>query len=239
MEEQFIDFLYWLGGYRKPSLLGDSSDNTRTVKYGKVPQRQLNEDDEIDLSGGVETSQGRHGSCACTTLAGGLCQDDVIRQMHDNSIWIKWLKAWNAMISMGIAHDKKGSYLDDNLWYAQEIGYEDNRGYIWKADIIEKIEKKDCEKFIRMGYQVYTGSLCGYPFCNKNWFFNVGQRKFGHAFRKIGLTAWQKLKVCLNETTWKNYGFKRESQFFSYFENDRKLMSCYVMTWKRYEINEQ
>jgi len=236
MKDQIIEIIYWLFGYRKPSLLGDSSDNTRTVNYGTVPRKQLNERDEIDLSGGVESNQGRHGSCACTTLS-SIGNDDAIRQTRKKTLEFNWLKAWNSMISMGIADDKKGSYLDDNLWYAQSIGYEDNKGNVWKADLIEKIDKRDCEKFIRMGYQVYTGSLCGYPFCNSHWFFNVGQIKFGHAFRKIGLTMWNKLKICLNETTWLNYGFKKESQFFSYFENDNKLMSCYCMTWKKYKLN--
>jgi len=235
MKDSFIEFWYLIRGYRKPSLLGDETENTRTVKFGTVPIKPLNQNDQIDLSAGVEASQGRHGSCGCTTLAGGICQDNAIQKTRDKNLEVDWLKAWNSMISMGIAHDKRGSHLRDNLWYAQAIGYEDNKGGTWKADIIEKISRSDCEKYIRMGYQIYTGSHCGYPFCDKNWFFNVGKRDFGHCFRKIGLTLWQKLKVCLNETTWKNYGFKRESQFFSFFENDDKLMSCYVMTWKRYE----
>ena len=226
------EFFMELKGYRKAVLLGDYTNNTKTVEFGIVPINKINDKDQIDLSGGVESDQGRHGSCACTTLA-TICQDWAIADTRDKTLETDWLTAWNKMISIGLADDKKGSYLEDNIWYAQEIGYEDNKGNTWKIDVVEKIEKQDCEKYIRMGYQVYTGSYCGYPFCDKNWFFNVGKRDFGHSFRKIGLTLWQKAKVCLNETTWKNYGLKRESQFFSIFGDDRKLMSCYVFTFKK------
>ena len=224
--------IYWLLGYRKRSLLGDVSPRDISPVFSKVPVKTLNDKDEIDLSGGHEINQGRVGACACCTLC-SIVQDIIIRDTRDKTIEIDWDLAWDTMKIMGIASDDKGSYLEDNLWYGQNIGYKDNKGKTWKLDKIEKISRNDMEKYIRMGYQIYTGAMVDSPMCTRDWVFRTGGRKYGHAFRLIGVSIWQKVKRFLAETTWKNYAHKRESQFFVNKEDVNRLFTCCVVTIKK------
>ena len=221
------ELVYKLMGYRKKSLLGDIG--RRLPGFYNVPRKEINIDDEIDLSGGVEINQGKIGSCACCTLC-AILQDYIIRETKDKTIEVDWQTMWNDMKSLGLADDRKGSYLEDNLWYAQKYGLPDSKGNFWKIDKLERISRNDIAKYVRMGYQVYTGAGVGSPMCDKNWYFKIGQRKYYHAFRVVGIREKMSL---LFETTWLNYGYKRESQFFGHLNDTNSFMSPYVMTWKK------
>jgi len=219
--------LYTIFGYRKRSLLGDKAPGTKKVIFGKVPIRDMRDGSDIDLSGSHEVNQGKVGACACATLA-GLVQDAAVQITRDKTLEINWKEAWEIMKKMGLADDKKGSYLSDNLWFFQNIGFKDNKGNIWKPDKIQKISRSKIVEYIRMGYQVYTGANVGRPMCTRDWVFRTGYRKYGHSFRCIGLRNG----YILEETTWLNYGLKKESQFF-YDKNEvRRLFTPYVMTVK-------
>jgi len=234
VEEYFREFF----GYRKKpkvdKLTADVSIVGEVV-FSDVPKRAVNKKDEIDLSGSSEVDQGRVGSCACATLC-AIVQDNAVVITKNKNLEINWKKAWEHMKRLGIADDNEGSSLLDNIWYGQWVGYEDNFGNIWKLDKVQPISRSECIDYMRMKYQVYTGSAVGSPMCDKLFNFIFGGRKFGHAFRIMGLTIKNGIKKILSETTWKNYGYKKESQFFIDPEKTNRLFSCYVMTIKKYSI---
>jgi len=225
------EFIYGIMGDRGQSLTGDQGEHLG--KYGKVPLTNFNSDDEIDLSGSPEVDQGRVGSCACSTLA-SIIQDAAVRQTKNNLIEIKWKPVWEDMKRMGLADDKNGSSLTDNLWYGQKYGFKDQYGNTWRIGTIEPILRGESEKYIRYGYQIYTGMRVNSPMCDKEWNLLFGKPSCGHCFRAIGIKGFVsngiKIIKTLLETTWKDYGYKRESQFFTEFKNFSKFMSCYVMT---------
>jgi len=230
MKEAF----YRLAGYRKPGVIEVGQvGGVRDVVFGEVPRREERWDRFIDLSANYIKTQGRVSSCACATMC-GMMEDILISKEKNKLIEIMWQPMWDEMKAMGIASDETGSALLDNIWYAKERGVYDNRAIRWKIDIVEKIPRADCEKFIRMGYQVFTGAMCGRPLCDKNWVFRLFQRVFGHGFRLCGLDFNQSFgNMLLAETTWKYFGLRKMSQFFYPVNATKKLMSCYVFTIKR------
>lgn len=229
--ESVSEFFYDILGFRKPGIAVGAI--RKTVKYGKVPRKPLRDNDWIDNSPNYHKDQGRVGSCACVTMC-AQAEDIIINETRDRLSEIPWKPVWEQLKALNLASDKGGSHLLDNLWFGQTHGFLDLRGQRWKIDIIEKIDRSEIEKFIRMGYEVYTGAMCGYPMCDKNWLFRVGHRKFGHGFRKVGLNFRDKLnKRFLDETTWKRYGLKKSSQFYYPESETRRLMSCYVFTLKK------
>ena len=226
-----IETFYRIFGYRKESLLGDSNSLEKSLTYKKVRTRKERTNEYIDLSGSHEICQGRIGACGCATLA-GICQDEIVKITKDKNIEVNWKKAWQEMKTLGIADDSKGSYLSDNLWYGVNVGFEDNRGLRWKITAIEKISRIEIEHYVRMGYQIYTGSRICRPMCDRFWTFKtLGVKIGGHAFRIIG----KSVRRLLAETTWKNFGYKKESQFFINPDDTNRLFTCYVMNWKSSE----
>lgn len=223
-----MELLYKIGGYRKPALMGDSSPNGLEVKMDHIPITLKKQKKEIDLSGGRELTQGRTSACGCATLC-GIVQDILIRRTRKKYIELDWQEAWDAMKAMEIG-GKNGSYLLDNLWFAQNTGYFDKQGNNYKVDKVEKIKRVLIKQYIQMGHQVYTGAWCGSPMIDKDYVFITGKRKYGHAFRIIGLTERDGEEMFLCETTWENYGYKKESQFFLRPSDVGRLMSCYVVT---------
>jgi len=224
------EFYYKLAGYRKHSLLGDVG--VGDVKFSNVPIRKLNTRDEIDLSGSPELNQGRVGACACVTLC-GIVQDEATKQDKDKSLSIDWKFAWKEMKGLELADDKQGSTLQDNLFVGQDEGYYDNKENLWRIDKVQKIKRTQIEKYLRMGYQIYTGDKVCAPMCSKEWIFNTGTPKYGHAFRLIGIKKVNGVDHFLAETTWLNYAYKKEAQFFIKKEDVFGLMNCYVMTVKK------
>jgi hypothetical protein len=226
-----MEFIYKILGYRKPGMKIGASSNS--IIFSDVPRRKLRGGDWIDLSPNYHKDQGRVGACACVTII-SLIEDIVISETKNNLFEIPWKPVWKHMKELRLADDNKGSYLLDNLWYGQNIGYEARDGSRYIIDKVERVDNDEVEYFIRMGYQIYTGATCGSPMCDKNWLFRLGQRIFKHSFRVIGLNFLDKLnKRYLCETTWWRYGLKKASQFFFPFGQERKLMSKYVITVKK------
>ena len=221
-----------LTGYRKPSLLGEVSEQEVQPIYSDVPKKKKSMSMEIDLSGSHEISQGNTGSCACATPC-GMTQDHSVKVTKEKNREVDWRTPWEKMKTMGMADDKKGSYLEDNLWFLQNIGYRDSFGTLWKADNIQKIGKSEIEDYIRMGYQIYTGAVVKAPMCTVDHVFRGRGSAYGHAFRLIGITHKNDKKQILAETTWLNYGYKKESQFFINPDDLYSLMSCYAVSFKR------
>lgn len=231
MIDRIIDFFYRLGGYRKlgANLTSKAPDGRRytdtPIKFKKTDRSKI--EDYIDLSGAHEVTQGRTGSCVCCTLV-ALVIDQVIAKKKDKMFWIDWNPIWEHMKELGIADDKGGSSLLDNLWYFQTYGYEGNDGKRYFPEKIHKISRNDIELALHNGHQVFSGANCGDPLCDKNWVFIPRQRDYGHGFRIMGKNPL----FLIAETTWNNYGYKRESQFFLSPKDRKYLFSCYILEVK-------
>ncbi len=182
---------------------------------------------DFNLSGNTETNQGPTSACGCATLCSYL-EDWIIRTEKDKTVGINWKDMWEDMKYRGLASEEEGSYLQDNIWYLQNIGVKDNYGRTWIIDGFEKISKLNIEDRLRQGHEIYTGSLVAIPMTDSKYVYKNNRGQYGHAYRLIGIENG----MILAETTWKNYGLRRESQFYIQKQGISDLFSCYIFTFK-------
>ena len=95
-------------------------------------------------------------------------------------------------------------------------------------EVAKKISKFNIIEYLKAGHEIYTGAVVSMPMTDKNYLFKSGQGKYGHAFRLIGMEKG----LILCETTWKNYGMRKSSQFYMDPKGIENLFSCYVMDFK-------
>lgn len=216
-----MDKLYKFLGYRKLGAI----DDDRTVFLDEIKLEEKESKEYVNLSGGHIVDQGRVGSCACCTLV-GLVIDQVIAKTHNKSFWIEWKPIWEDMKRLGIASDKEGSYLVDNLWYLKEKGFKSLDGKTYKAKKIARINDDEIEKALLNDFQIYSGAGCGFPFIDKNFFWNIIKKVFGHSFRICGISI---NKGWIAETTWRFFGWRKQSQFFIRFGNEKEMFQKYII----------
>lgn len=214
-------------GYRKSGIKEVSLGMPRAIQMKKIENKEVKYTKDFNLSGNTETAQGQTSACACATLCAYL-EDYIIREMKDKSVGIRWLDMWEHMKEMGIASEEEGSYLQDNIWYMQNIGVKDNKGRAWVIDGMERIPKMNIEDMLRSGYEIYTGAMVGMPMVDKDYLYKTGVGKYGHAFRLTGIENG----YILAETTWSQFGLRKESQFFMNKKGIEELFSCYILTFK-------
>jgi hypothetical protein len=212
---------------------GQKFSTPRPIYKGKIelPDDPIYIGGYLNLSGNHHIDQGDTSACACATIC-AMLEDWIIRTEKNQNIWIDWRAMWEDMKFSEWASEEKGSYLQDNIHYLQQIGIRDNYGRLWKTDGMERISKLNVMDYLERGHEIYTGALIDIPMTDSKYYFKGIGNAGGHAFRLIGWKTINGIKVILAETTWKRYGYKKESYFFITPERINDLFSCYVMTFK-------
>lgn len=180
----------------------------------------------IENSPAPEINQGTIGSCVCCTLV-SIVIDEKIEQTKNNNFWIDWKLVWNEMKDLQIADDKQGSFLENALWYFQEYGFTAIDGTVIFPKNIQKVDPKDVDIYLANRYEIMTGCAIASPMTDKNWFLRlVKDTVGGHCWKIIGKMANSNR---IDETSWDDYGYKDEGQFFHLKIQDKLLFSMYVI----------
>ena len=218
-------------GYRKARTWFTTTES-RPIKIKRLPPLELLYTKDFNLSGNTETRQEQTSGCACATL-NAMGEDYNIRINHDKTTGFNWYVSWEHMKDLKYASEEKGSLLTDNIYFAQNIGYHDNYGRTWTIDCLEKISKLNIVDHLRGGREVYTGMSIAWPMVDKNNVLRTVGGYGGHSFRLIGIETIDGKECVLAETTWADFGVRKESQFYLDKKGLNSLFSCYVMTWKK------
>ena len=203
----------------------------RIIKIKRLPTLELLYTKDFNLSGNTETRQGQTSGCACATIC-SMGEDYNIRTNHDKTTGFNWYDAWAHMKDLQYASEEEGSLFSDNIYYGQTVGYFDNYGKTWTIDCLEKINKLNVMDYLRGGYEIYTGAMIAWPMVDKKNVLRTVGGYGGHAFRLIGIETIDGAEYILAETTWADFGVRKESQFYLDKKAVSILYSCYVMTWK-------
>lgn len=190
-----------------------------------------------EINSMAEFDQGCVGSCAHVTEVSEGCEAQV-RIQNDKMIFFRWEESWAVMKNLQYASDNGGSFISSNLWYAQEHGFNDLQGNNYKAKKIMHLGKPTVDLFklaIYNNHQIVTGASCGFPFVDDDFIFITKQKDFGHGFKIIG---WNEnpennmpTDVFICETSWKDFGFKKDGLFFLKYEDITALYESYILQW--------
>lgn len=190
------------------------------------------------ISNSPEMNQGNVGSCAHCALASEV-QDQIQKIWKNQNFEILWKKSWEEMKKAGLASDSNGSSLQDNLWYATNFGFYGNNGRRYKLSGVKKISNtpEAWKTALVNGYGIYTGLTLGRYLTDSNWVWKPNTGAFGHSVRCVG---WNQIETLhkgitipancfIMETTWDDFGYKKEGEFFIRETDIGNMMSSYII----------